>query len=98
MLCIVPGEKGHDIAAMVAQHFTQFSVIKATSPLDGESVWIEIFPPMVSKSLAVQWLIDNIGFSMKNVCAVGNDYNDEDFTPLGWAQFCGSKQPFDNAD
>ena len=83
VLCIVPKEKGHDIAEMVAQHFTQFSVIKATSPLDGESVWIEIFPPMVSKSLAVQWLLDNIGFSVENVCAVGNDYNDEDL--LHWA-------------
>ena len=83
VLCIVPGENGHEIAAMVAKHFTQFSVIKATSPLDGESVWIEIFPPMVSKSLAVQWLINTIGLSRENVCAVGNDYNDEDL--LHWA-------------
>ncbi len=85
VLCIVPKEKGHEIAAMVAQHFTQFSVIKATSPLDGESVWIEIFPPMVSKSLAVQWLIDTIGISREDVCAVGNDYNDEDL--LHWAGY-----------
>ncbi len=85
VLCIVPRAKGHDIAAMVAQYLTQFSVIKATSPLDGESVWIEIFPPMVSKSMAVQWLIDNIGLSRENVCAVGNDYNDEDL--LHWAGY-----------
>jgi len=83
VLCIVPVERGHDIATEIAGDLRQCSVIKATSPLDGKSIWIEIFAPTVSKSMAVQWLSEAIGLQRNNICAVGNDYNDEDL--LRWA-------------
>ncbi len=83
VLCIIPGARGHDIAAEIADTFKQCSVITATSPLDGKSIWIEIFAPTVSKSQAVKWLADTIGLQQNNICAVGNDYNDEDL--LRWA-------------
>ncbi len=92
IICIVPGHNdlnsrngnnGHEVAAAIAAACRQCNVIKATSPLDGQSMWIEIFPPTVSKSQAVEWLIDNLGLQRKVVCAVGNDYNDEDL--LHWA-------------
>lgn len=83
VLCIVSDERGHDIAAEIADALEQCSVIKATSPLDGKSIWIEIFAPTVSKSQAVKWLADFIGLQQNNICAVGNDYNDEDL--LHWA-------------
>ncbi len=83
ILCIVPDERGHDIAAEIAATLKRCSVIKATSPLDGKSIWIEIFSPTVSKSQAVIWLADTIGIQQNNICAVGNDYNDEDL--LRWA-------------
>lgn len=83
VLCIVPAESGHHIAHQLAASLRQFSVIKATSPLDGQSIWIEIFASAVSKSQAVKWLAGEIGVSREQVCAVGNDYNDEDL--LHWA-------------
>ena len=83
VLCIVPQPKGHDIADHLARALKQFSVIKATSPLDGESIWIEIFAPAVSKCQAVRWLAGEIGVAREQICAVGNDYNDEDL--LHWA-------------
>ena len=83
VLCIVPQEHGHEIAACLSHMLKQFSVIKATSPLDGQSIWIEIFSPFVSKSQAVRWLAGEIGVSRTEICAVGNDYNDEDL--LLWA-------------
>jgi hypothetical protein len=83
VLCIVSDETGHDVAARVAANLNQCSVIKATSPLDGKSIWIEIFAPTVSKSQAVKWLADFIGLPQNTICAVGNDYNDEDL--LHWA-------------
>jgi len=83
VLCIVPVESGHGIFHKVAASLKQFSVIKATSPLDGQSIWIEIFAPAVSKSQAVKWLAGEIGVSREQICAVGNDYNDEDL--LHWA-------------
>lgn len=83
VLCIAGAEAGHRIAGQLAARLGQFSVIKATSPLDGHSIWIEIFAPAVSKSQAVKWLAGELGIARQQVCAVGNDYNDEDL--LRWA-------------
>ena len=84
VLCIVPGSKGRELTNRIAVKFDQFSVIRATSPLDGESNWIEIFDPRVSKSKGVAWLAESLGIAQENTCAVGNDYNDEDL--LHWAE------------
>jgi len=84
VLCIVPGSKGEEVTNMIVAAFDQFSVIRATSPLDGVSSWIEIFDPRVSKSKGVAWLADSLGIAKENTCAVGNDYNDEDL--LHWAE------------
>lgn len=63
--------------------FPELSVIRSTSPLDHESMWIEIFHPCVSKSLSAQWLCRKMGISREDVLAIGNDYNDLDL--LEWA-------------
>lgn len=86
VVCIVPAEKGHDLAEIIRKDLQQFSVIKATSPLDGESIWIEIFPADVSKSQTTQLLADSLNICHKDICAVGNDFNDEDL--LRWVE-CG---------
>ena len=83
IICIAPQENGHEIAARLKAIFKQFSVIKATSPLDGKSLWIEIFAPTVSKSKAAEWLARDLAIDRQMVCAVGNDFNDEDI--LAWA-------------
>ena len=59
-----------------------YHVIRATSPLDGQSAWLESFPCRF-KSLACQWLIEKIGLARESVLAVGNDFNDLDL--LHWA-------------
>lgn len=83
VLCIADHQTGHDLAARISESLPQCSVIKATSPLDGLSIWIEIFAPTVSKSRAAAWLAARSGVAREQVCAVGNDYNDEDL--LQWA-------------
>jgi hydroxymethylpyrimidine pyrophosphatase-like HAD family hydrolase len=60
-----------------------FTVIRTTSPLDGCSRWIEIFPPQVSKSQAAAWLARERQVQPDGILAVGNDYNDLDL--LQWA-------------
>jgi hypothetical protein len=60
-----------------------FTVIRTTSPLDGQSRWIEIFPPQVSKSQAAAWLARHRRVERGGILAVGNDYNDLDL--LEWA-------------
>lgn len=51
-------------------------VIRATSPFDQRSIWIEIFPKGVSKGNAVRQLCDILGIAYRHVATVGNDYND----------------------
>lgn len=82
VLCIVPEASGHEVAAKLSETFQEYSVIKATSPLDGRSIWVEVFSPQVSKSRAVSWLAGRVDISKKHIRAVGNDYNDEDL--LNW--------------
>jgi hydroxymethylpyrimidine pyrophosphatase-like HAD family hydrolase len=58
-------------------------IIQTTSPLDGQSTWIEIFPATVSKSLTTAWLSAAYGLKANHTLSVGNDYNDVDL--LEWA-------------
>ncbi len=83
VLCIVERQRGDQLAEHLATVLSKYSVIKATSPLDKSSFWIEIFAKNVSKSKAVNWLSKRVGVSQAMVCAVGNDYNDVDM--LNWA-------------
>ena len=57
-------------------------VIRATSPLDGRSTWIEVFPKGVSKSRAAAWIALIHQIERHEILAVGNDYNDLDL--LKW--------------
>jgi len=59
-------------------------VVRTTSPLDGRSLWLEVFPAGVSKASAAQWLAAHCGVEHRGTYAVGNDYNDADL--LRWAQ------------
>ncbi len=83
ILVIVREDQGEDVTSFLTEKFKNNSVIRATSPLDHRSVWIEIFAPGVSKSSAVSWLSRKLSVPGKRVCGVGNDYNDLDL--LDWA-------------
>lgn len=82
ILAIVPEGKGESVLKVIREKLTGYSVIKATSPFDGKTVWIEVFPEKTSKSEAVAWLADQLGIARSETAAVGNDYNDEDL--LHW--------------
>ena len=59
------------------------NVIRATSPLDHQSVWFEVFAAGVSKAAGARWLLRHHDLPENEVLAVGNDYNDEEM--LSWA-------------
>jgi Cof subfamily protein (haloacid dehalogenase superfamily) len=65
--------------------FDGVKVIRATSPMDHHSIWMEIYHKEVSKGNAVEFIcnLQNIGRS--EVMGVGNDYNDTDL--LGFVGF-----------
>ncbi len=59
------------------------SIVRATSPLDGKSIWLEAFSSLASKSQGTEWVAQRYGIPASSVLAVGNDYNDWDL--LCWA-------------
>lgn len=65
--------------AEIAQRVSGASVVRSTSPLDGRSIWIELFAPGVSKGSGVRWLCRHLGgIEPQQVLLLGNDYNDLD--------------------
>ena len=79
--------KSQVTAASVFEQITRalegFAVIRTTSPLDGQSTWIEIFPKGVNKGCTTEWLAKAQGLVSTDVLSIGNDYNDLDL--LEWA-------------
>jgi HAD superfamily hydrolase (TIGR01484 family) len=60
----------------------KYSVIRATSPLDGQSVWIEIFAADVSKASGIRHLVQHHDLHGVLSAAIGNDHNDRDMLDL----------------
>lgn len=84
LVAIVPAAQAPAALAAVRQQLKGLTVIRTTSPLDGRSTWIELFPAGVSKSLTTEWLAGELGVARARTLSVGNDFNDLDL--LEWAQ------------
>ena len=82
-IAIVPPGKSLDALEALSNGLPDLSVVLATSPLDHESSWIELFHPEVSKGKTAAWLASELDIDCGNTIAVGNDYNDLDL--LEWA-------------
>lgn len=82
VLAILPGKTDMDTVDAIRSNLPDFSVIPATSPLDHQSSWIEVFHADVSKSKAASWLSGQLGIDRQQTVSVGNDYNDQDL--LAW--------------
>jgi hypothetical protein len=59
-------------------HFPEAKVVRATSPMDHQSIWMEIYHPDVSKANGVKFLCDRLGITAEEIIGIGNDYNDID--------------------
>jgi hypothetical protein len=83
LVAIVPPAQAQKALCAVTQRVNGLTVIRTTSPLDGRSTWIELFPIGVSKGLTADWLASELGVSRTRTLAVGNDFNDLDL--IEWA-------------
>jgi HAD superfamily hydrolase (TIGR01484 family) len=81
-LVIEPAPSAHCFS-MLREALPAFQVIRTTSPLDGSSTWIEIFPAGVGKGDAAAWLLERERRGTALSVAIGNDYNDLEL--LEWA-------------
>jgi len=95
LLAVVPpGNAGYALERIRAE-MTDFNVIQTTSPLDGKSTWIEIFPSTVSKSQTAAWLADALGIDRNSIVSVGNDYNDLDLLEWTASSYVVNNAPAD---
>lgn len=83
LLAVVPPPGDESLIEALRKELADLNVIRTTSPLDGRSTWIEIFPGNVSKGQTASWLTGELGIGKDRVLAVGNDFNDIDL--LDWA-------------
>jgi hydroxymethylpyrimidine pyrophosphatase-like HAD family hydrolase len=83
LLAVSPLADPREPFETLCRELPQLSVIRATSPLDGHSMWIEVFASSVSKSQAAGWIGHARGIESRTTWAIGNDYNDWDL--LRWA-------------
>lgn len=60
------------------KRFPSLKVIRATSPLDGHSIWMEIFRSDISKAFGIEWICKKFNIDKKDVMTLGNDFNDLD--------------------
>jgi hypothetical protein len=84
LVVLPPGEDAASRVKQLGALFPGLSVVRATSPIDGRSTWIELFPRSVSKAQAAEHLRVLHGIPPAGTAALGNDYNDEDL--LDWAR------------
>lgn len=68
------------------------SIVRTTSPLDHQSMWIEILPKNINKGKSLTWLINQKNLTGREIWGIGNDYNDLDFLDL-----CHHSYVVDNA-
>lgn len=95
LLAVLPPSQNKMILNDIRQKLSDFNVIQTTSPLDGKSTWIEIFPATVSKSQTAQWLATELGIKPENSVSLGNDYNDMDLLEWSGTSFVVENAPQD---
>ncbi|MFC2151247.1 HAD-IIB family hydrolase [Bacteroidota bacterium] len=84
-----------DLFENIQQKFDDIKIIRTTSPLDGDSIWMEIFPKTVSKGHGVSWLCNELNIDPKNTISIGNDYNDIDMLEFTAKKFVVANAPDD---
>lgn len=75
-VAILPPWRDVGIIDEIRAELSDLSIIRATSPFDHQSTWMEIFPRHVSKGTTASWLCDLLGIQPQDSMSIGNDYND----------------------
>ena len=95
LLAVLPPSQDKSIIDDIRKALSDFNVIQTTSPLDGKSTWIEIFPATVSKSLTAQWLATQLNIKPLDIVSLGNDYNDLDLLEWSHTRYVVENAPAD---
>lgn len=71
-------QQRESLIEQISERFSDISMVKATSPMDNQTPWLEIFPPEVHKGKALIYLKNRLGVTSSEILALGNDWNDQD--------------------
>jgi hydroxymethylpyrimidine pyrophosphatase-like HAD family hydrolase len=98
LLAILPPASSLQVFETIRKKLPGFNIIQTTSPLDGQSIWIEIFPATVSKGLTAAWLTAKFDLDSDQTLSIGNDYNDLDLLEWTGSSFVVENAPDDLKD
>nr|MDK2850150.1 hypothetical protein [Candidatus Cloacimonadota bacterium] len=93
-LAVVPQDR-EDIYQKICHKLYPITPIRTTSPMDLQSLWIEIFAPGVNKGESLKYLLGKLRISASDMMVVGNDYNDLDMLRLTEYAYVTSNAPED---
>lgn len=62
----------------IYRNIDKIKIIRASSPLNGKNIWLEVYPENVSKGMAAKFLCDYLNIDYIKTVGIGNDYNDID--------------------
>ncbi|MGQ9616749.1 MAG: HAD-IIB family hydrolase [Spirochaetota bacterium] len=82
-VAIEPPVQNKNLYQRLKTELAPLKVIRTTSPIDGQSTWIEVFPQGVSKAKGAEYICSLHNIPLEATLAIGNDYNDIDL--LSWA-------------
>ncbi len=83
----------NEILAELKRDFPYLSFVRATSPLDNVHIWLEIYPPKVSKGFAMAELCKMLDVDLRQTVAIGNDYNDLSMLEIAGYSFVTENAP-----
>lgn len=80
IMAIIPnnGALFERLKAEIHRACSRVKVIRTTSPINPDYLWLEIFPDTVSKGHGLKWLCHKLNIDPKFTVGIGNDYNDLD--------------------
>ncbi len=70
-----------------------FNIVKTTSPLNHQNIWLEIYPKSSSKIKGSLKILEMLNIPKEQVLAIGNDYNDLDFLEFFNSSFVVENAP-----
>lgn len=93
IIAVFPNDIG--LFKEIQNKFSDIKIIRTTSPLDGDSIWMEIFPTTVSKGHGIEWLCNHLSINAAKTISIGNDYNDIDMLEFTAQKYVVNNAPND---
>ena len=80
IMSVIPNQTAtfEKLKAEIMEACSNVKVIRTTSPVNDQFIWLEVFPDNVSKGHGIKWLCDFLKIDYSHTVGIGNDYNDLD--------------------